>query len=114
MSDKELLQKISQYAERRVHAKLDQCWKSSKDVDYVVPMSDMPEIIALVHDYYGYKDPAMVSMGTAHEADIRADERQRCIDAAKSLKTYKHPIGHKHFLTVISRTELIEALEKQE
>jgi len=40
------------------------------------------EIINKVREYYGYKDSDITMIGSAHEADIRADERNKILDAA--------------------------------
>ena len=40
------------------------------------------EIINKVREYYGYKDSDITMIGSAHEADIRADERNKVLDAA--------------------------------
>ena len=38
-------------------------------------------IINKVREYYGYKDSDITMLGSAHEADIRADERNKVLDA---------------------------------
>ena len=71
------------------------------------------DIIALMRDCYGYKDPTMVNMGTAHEADIRADERQLCIDAIMKVKPVDVNL-HQSTNDLYYMHDMIEALEKQE
>lgn len=43
-------------------------------------------IIDIVREYYGYKDSDITMIGSAHESDIRADERERCIAKAGERK----------------------------
>ena len=89
MSDKELLQKIVGW--------IVVACKSQLPYDF-----HAKAIRDLVRVYYGYKDPTMVSMGTAHEADLRADQTKRCIDAVKQ-------VCHKNGWA--AEDELLEALE---
>ena len=39
------------------------------------------ELVNKVCEYYGYKDSDITMLGSAHEADIRADERNKVLDS---------------------------------
>lgn len=74
------------------------------------PVSKAAKIIAFVRGYYGYKDSDVTMLGSAHEADIRADERQRCIDAAESVHNPCQAVSTPAFLRI--RNDIIKAIRE--
>ena len=71
------------------------------------------DIIALVREH----DFSMTDVESAenHDNTVRADERQRCIDAAHSVPTgYQIGIEWKLRYAAAYKNDLIKALEKQE
>ena len=105
MSDKELHTKIAPLCAKAFNT--SSCKEHSNIMD---------EIIALVREYCGYKDPTMVSMGTAHEADIRADQTRRCIDAAQEVYQNMVELKDKHAAAgvgiVIKKLKVLEGENK--
>ena len=68
-------------------------------------------IINKVREYYGYKDSDITMLGSAHEADIRADERNKVLDAAVeavvNIEFELHQVSG-----VIHKETAIEAINK--
>jgi hypothetical protein len=65
--------------------KIEPVFKNDDGYDYRIvddlTDSTLDEYINKVREYYGYKDSDITMLGSAHEADIRADERNKILDA---------------------------------
>lgn len=86
--------------------------------EFDLPVDMTIEIITLVREHYGYKDSDITMIGSAHEADIRSDERAmvkaEVIEAARKLMP--KPVNDKHSYPkregmVFAIEQLIKAIE---